>query len=149
MENQKLLDSNFEIWLYIADLHHKIVLVRQSELNQYNISTRKLHILRLINSLGPEARISAISKALGRKLDVVSRQVAAMESEGLLKRIKAKPKSRLLTLELTEMGREMLKINKYSAGMNTVLSVLSEKERELVHSALHRMLGKLNEISAE
>jgi DNA-binding MarR family transcriptional regulator len=43
----------------------------------------------------------------------------------------------------------MLKINKYSAGMNAVLSVLSEKEREQVHSALHRMLGKLNEISAE
>jgi len=67
----------------------------------------------------------------------------------LLKRIRAKPKSRLLTLELTEKGREMLKINKYSAGMNAVLSVLSEKEREQVHSALHRMLGKLNEISAE
>ena len=149
MENQKLLDSNFEIWLYIADLHHKIVLVRQKELNQYDISTRKLHILRLINSLGPEARISAISKALGRKLDVVSRQVAAMESEGLIKRTKAKPKSRLLTLTLTEKGREMLKINKYSAGMNAVLSVLSEEEREQVHAALNRMVNKLNEISAD
>jgi DNA-binding MarR family transcriptional regulator len=149
MENQDLLDLNFKIWILIGDLHHKMVLVRQKELDEYNVSTRQLRILRLIESLGPEARLSKIAKTVQRKIDVISRQAVMMEKDGLIKRIRDKPKSRLLRLELTEKGQELLNNIHRSKGMNEVLSVLTEKERQGVYSALNRVMTKLNKYSAE
>jgi len=66
-----------------------------------------------------------------------------MEKDGLIKRIKDKPKSRLLRLELTDKGREMLKINQYSEGMNEALTGLTVDERQELHSVLSGMLTKL------
>jgi len=149
MENQDLLDLNFKMWILIGDLHHNMVLVRQKELDKYNISTRQLRILRLIEGLGPEARLSEIAKILQRKIDVVSRQAVMMEKDGLIKRIRDKPKSRLLRLELTEKGQELLNNIHRSKGMNEVLSVLTEKERQEIYSALNRVMTKLNKYSAE
>jgi len=145
MEKQTLLDVTFQVWLLIADLHHKMVLVREHELKEYGITARQMHVLRLINSLGDKARISAISKATGRTLDVVSRQAKIMENDGLIKRINDKPKSRLLKLELTEKGQELLKISRYSDGMNEVSSVITEKELLQLQSVLNRLLNKMNE----
>jgi DNA-binding MarR family transcriptional regulator len=149
MENQDLLDLNFKMWILIGDLHHNMVLVRQKELDKYNISTRQLRILRLIEGLGPEARLSEIAKILQRKIDVVSRQAVMMEKDGLIKRIRDKPKSRLLRLELTKKGQELLNNIHRSKGMNEVLSVLTEKERQEIYSALNRVMTKLNKYSAE
>jgi DNA-binding MarR family transcriptional regulator len=145
MENQKLMDLNFDIWILIADLHHKMVMVRRNELIKYKISTRQLHVIRLIDTLGEKARLSEIANKVQRKPDVIARQAMSMEKDGLIRRIKDTPKSRLLRLELTDAGREMLKINHYSQGMNDALSMLSVKERHELHSVLSRMSTKLKE----
>jgi DNA-binding MarR family transcriptional regulator len=68
-----------------------------------------------------------------------------MEKDGIIKRIKASPKSRLLKLELTEKGREMLKINKYSDGMNAALSGLSIDQRRELYSVLSQIAARLKE----
>ena len=62
MEEQKLFELNFLIWLLIADLSHKMVLVRDKELAQHGITPRQMHILRLIDALGEKAAISVIAK---------------------------------------------------------------------------------------
>jgi DNA-binding MarR family transcriptional regulator len=59
------------------------------------------------------------------------------------KRIKDTPKSRLLRLELTDKGREMLKIKKYSDGMNLSLSDFTIEDRQELYSVLSRMYTKL------
>jgi len=84
-----------------------------------------------------------IAKLLHRKSDVISRQSVSMEKDGFIKRIKETPKSRLLTLELTDKGREMLKINKYSDGMNLSLSDFTLEERQELHSILSRIYTRL------
>jgi DNA-binding MarR family transcriptional regulator len=149
MENQDLLELNHEIWVLIRDLHHKISLVRQKELSQSKITSRQFYILRIIKSLGSDARLSAIAKETERKLDVISRQAALMEKDGLIKRIKDKPKSRLLRLELTKKGRAMLKISQYSKGMNEGISVLTEEQRRQLLLYLNQMLIKLNQYTTE
>jgi DNA-binding MarR family transcriptional regulator len=149
MEKQTLLELNFNIWLLIADLHHKILLVRQKELSHYRISTRQLHILRLIEALGAEAKLSEIAKKADRKHDVISRQAIILERDGLIKRLKETPKSRLLRLELTDEGKKMMKISRYSQGMNQALSVLNKDELLQMRSALNRVLIKLNQYSIE
>jgi DNA-binding MarR family transcriptional regulator len=143
------LDLNHEIWVQIRDLHHKILWVRQKELEHYNIASRQFQILRIIDSLGSNARLSEIAKKAERKLDVISRQTATMEKDGLIKRIREAPKSRLLKIEITEKGREMLKISHHSKGMNEVLSVLTEEQRRQLNSYLNQMLIKLKNYTEE
>ena len=104
-----------------------------------------MHILRLIEALGDKAALSVIAKATERNLDVVSRQAVGMENDGLIKRIRVKPKSRLLKLELTDKGRELLKISRFSNGMNEVSSILTEKELKQLHAVLDRLLIKLKQ----
>jgi DNA-binding MarR family transcriptional regulator len=145
VEEQKLFELNLLIWLQIADLNHKMYLVRNKELSKHGITTRQMHILRLVEALGDKATLSIISKATERKLDVVSRQAVAMENDGLIKRIRIKPKSRLLKLELTHKGRELLKVSRFSNGMNEVSSILNEKELEPLHAVLDRLLIKLKQ----
>jgi len=145
VEEQKLFELNLQVWLSIADLNHKMYLVRNKELNKRGITTRQMHILRLIDALGEKAALSVIAKATERKVDVVSRQAAGMEKDGLIKRIRVKAKSRLLRLELTDKGRELLKIIRISDGMNEVSSILTEKELEQLHAGLDKLLTKLKQ----
>ena len=81
MDSQALFELNFEVWLTIADLQHKMVLIRDKELIKYDITPRQMQIMRLIDALGSEATISVIARAMERKLDVVSRQTALMERD--------------------------------------------------------------------
>jgi DNA-binding MarR family transcriptional regulator len=68
-----------------------------------------------------------------------------MEKDGLIKRIKDTPKSRLLRMELTDKGLEMIKIGKDSKTIDTILSVLTEKELQAMYVSLNKILGKLKE----
>lgn len=149
MKDKPLLELNFEVWLLIADLQHKMVLVREKELSHHNITPRQLHVLRLIDSLGPTARLSTIAKALDRNVDVITKQTVVMENNGLIKRILAKPKSRLFKIELTPKGRELLNLDRYSDAMNEVLSILSKDELSQFHLILHRLLIKLKQYDPE
>ena len=68
-----------------------------------------------------------------------------MEEDGLIKRTKEKPKSRLLTFKLTEKSLELLKIAKRSDAMREVLAVLNMGERKRLELILNRLSSKLNE----
>ena len=47
MEKQTLF-SNHDLWLLMGKIHHKRILLRQNELRDYNIPTRQLYMLHLI-----------------------------------------------------------------------------------------------------
>jgi DNA-binding MarR family transcriptional regulator len=108
-----------------------------------------LHVLRLINTLGPNATLSAIAKTLDRKLDVITKQAALMEKNGLIKRTIARPKSRLFKIELTSKGHELLHVDRYSDAMNEALSILSREELLQLDSVLDRILTKLKQYDPE
>jgi len=138
-------DSDLKVWMLVGDLHHKMFWLRQKELAPLGITASQLRILRLIESLGSKGTISAIAKAVNRKIDVISRQTMTLEKDGFIKRTKDKPKSRLFTIRLTEKSIELLKVAKHSDGMREVLSVLSRKERQQLDLILNRLSTKLNE----
>ena len=145
MEDVAQYDSDLKMWLLVGDLHHKMFGLRQKELAPLGITAGQLRILRLIESLGGKATISAIAKAVNRKIDVLSRQTMTLEKDGLIKRTKGRPKSRLLTISLTKKGVELLKVAKHSDGMREVLSVLTNEERQQLDLILNRLSTKLNE----
>ena len=98
-----------------------------------------------IEGLGSKATISTVAKAVSRNIDVISRQTMIMEEDGLINRTKEKPKSRLLKIELTEKGRDFLKISRFSEGMNEISSILTEPELLQLDSLLKRLLAKTKE----
>ena len=137
--------SNYELWLLMGKIHHDVVLVRQKELSPYHIPPQQLNVLWTIQYLGEKATLAGIAKELERKPNVISRQAAGMEKDGLIKRINDTPKSRLLKIELTEKGREMLKIRDESKIVDAAWSFLSEDDRKSLYSVLHKMSIKLKE----
>jgi DNA-binding MarR family transcriptional regulator len=146
MEKQALV-SNHDLWLLMGKIHHKRILLRQRELSEYNIPTRQLYMLQLIRDLGSKTTISEIAKTVERKVDVISRQLVSMEQDGLLKRTKAAPGSRLLKIELTEKGRDLANISGKSEAMDQIMSVLKTAERQQLYSLLNRMLIEINKYS--
>jgi DNA-binding MarR family transcriptional regulator len=144
MEEEAKYESDLKVWALIGDLHHKMFWVRQKELSQYGITVSQLHIMRVIENLGGKATIPTMAKALGRNVDVLSRQTTVMENNGLIKRTKERMGSRLLTITLTKKSLEILKVALKSKGMSEVLSVLTMEERQQFEPVLDKLLSKLN-----
>jgi DNA-binding MarR family transcriptional regulator len=143
MGKPKLSKSNFELWLLIGRVNHSVNLIRQRELNQYDIPIRQIHVLRLIQDLGQKATLSELAKQIERQPHVISRQTIAMEKDGLIKRIKIKPKSNLLRLELTEKGLEMIIVANKSNLIDQILSFLTQEQRHQMESVLNRILANV------
>ena len=144
MNKTQLSESNFALWGLIGELSHSILLTRQKELSQYDITVSQLYILVVIENLGAKATISTVAKALGRHVDVLSRQTTVLENNGLIKRTKERMGSRLLTITLTEKSLELLKVARHSKVMSEVLSVLTMEERQQFEPVLDKLLSNLN-----
>ncbi len=143
MERTTLSESNFALWLLIGNISHSITLIRQRELNEHNLPIRQLHVMVNILALGPKATLSEVAKLVERQIPVVSRQTISMERDGFIKRIKDRPKSNLLRLELTEKGLNMIKVSRESKAIDAILSSLSEDERQQLNSILNRIVIKV------
>ena len=148
MEKQTLV-PNHDLWLLMGKIHHKRILLRQRELNEYNIPTRQLYMLQAIRDLGSKTTISEIAKTVEREVESISRQMVSMEKDGLIKRTRVSPKSRLLKIELTEKGSQLAKISGKSKAMDKIISVLNTEEQQKLYSLLYRMLIAINEYASE
>jgi DNA-binding MarR family transcriptional regulator len=148
MEKQTLV-SNHDLWLLMGKIHHKRILLRQRELNEYNIPTRQLYMLQAIRDLGSKTTISEMAKTVEREVESISRQMVTMEKDGLITRTRVSPKSRLLKIELTERGIKLAKISGKSKAMDKIISVLNTEEQQKLYSLLYRMLIAINEYSSE
>ena len=140
----KSIDAD-QLWVLLGKIHHKRMLVRQRELNPYNITTRELRLLSIIHELGSKATLSTIAKKVERAVAVICDQTIDMEKYGLIKRVKDNPRSRLLRMELTKKGLDSIKINRKAKAMEEIMSVLDVKERHQLRSLLDKLLVKLNE----
>jgi DNA-binding MarR family transcriptional regulator len=138
-----------QLWLLIGKVHHKRMLVKQRELKPYDIPIRHLRLLATIQELGSKATLLAIAKKVERKVSVISQQTMNMEKYGLVKRVHVQPRSRLLTIELTEKGLASTKINGKSKAMREIMEVLDGKEQHQLHSLLNKLLVKLNKYTIE
>jgi DNA-binding MarR family transcriptional regulator len=145
MDEIKRSVSNYELWQLLSKVHHYIVLIRQRELSPFNIPPQQLQVLRIIQNLGVKATLAEISRELERKVDVVSRLVNRMEMDGLVVKRKDRPKSRLLKIEISAKGLNLLQISRESKEIDSALSFLTEDERRQTYVVLDKMLSHLKE----
>jgi DNA-binding MarR family transcriptional regulator len=125
------------------------MLVRQRELSPYNITTRELRLLSIIQELRSKATLSAIAGKVERTVTVICGQTMDMEKYGLIKRVKDNPRSRLLRMELTKKGLDSIKINRKANAMEEIMAVLNAEERRQLHSLFDKLLIKLNEYPSD
>ena len=133
------LESDFELWRLIGKVNHSILLIRQRELRKHHIPVRQLHVLATIKDLDSKATLSELAKRVEREPNVMSKMTTVMENDGLIKRIKKTPKSNLLTLELTEKGRDLIKVSRQSESIKGMFSSLSDAERQQLKSILDKV----------
>jgi DNA-binding MarR family transcriptional regulator len=145
MGTTSLSESYFDLWLLIGKVNHLIMLIRQRELNQYHIPVQQTHVLRTIKALGENATLAELAKEVEREIHVISRQAVSMEKEGLIKRVKKSPKSKLLILELTEKGLEMARVSRQSEAIDAIFSSLSAEQRQQLESILNAISVKVAE----
>jgi len=132
--------SVFELWLLTGKAQHSIMLVRQREIRKYPIPIHHSHILYTIQALGSKATLFEVAKEVERAVHVISRQAVILEGEGLIKRIRISPSSKLLRLELTKKGFDVIKVAKDSKSIATIFSCLSKEEREQLESISKKLL---------
>jgi DNA-binding MarR family transcriptional regulator len=137
--------SGYDLFLLLGQISHFTQLVRRRELTQHHIAPQQLYVLRIIQEMGVNATLSEVAKHADRKINAICRQSIIMERDGLIQRIKDTPKSRLLRMELTDKGREMLKISKESKSINALYSVLDAEELQQAHDSLTKLFNKLKE----
>ena len=147
MKKSNLTDTNNALWTLIGDVYHQLVLLRQKELTEYHIPFRQLQVLHTLEALDSKSTISELARILGRKPNVISRQIVRMEKDGLIKRIKNTPKSNQLSIEFAQKGLDILKITKNSKQntIDTVFSFLSDEDRKKVELVLNSTLIKIKE----
>jgi DNA-binding MarR family transcriptional regulator len=138
-----------QLWLLLGKIHHKRMLVRQRELSPYNITTRELRLLSIIQELRSKATLFAIAGKVERSVTVICSQTMDMEKYGLIKRVKDNPKSRLLRMELTKKGLDSIKINRKAKAMEEIMAVLNAEERRQLHSLFDKLLIKLYEYPSD
>lgn len=102
----------------------------EMELRSCNLSVAQFRILSLLASVGEEgSTIEGMSVLMIRKLNTISTMVNNMEKQGLVRRVKRgrKQKSRIY---ITAQGRDLFEQQLHTDALETILSVLSEKEQE-------------------
>jgi DNA-binding MarR family transcriptional regulator len=137
--------SGYDLFLLLGQISHFTQLVRRRELTQHHIAPQQLYVLRIIQEMDSNATLSEVAKHADRKINAICRQSIIMERDGLIQRIKDTPKSRLLRMELTDKGREMLKISKESKSINTLYSVLNGEELQQAYDSMTKLFTKLKE----
>jgi DNA-binding MarR family transcriptional regulator len=128
--------------LLIGRARHLMLNARQKELSPYHLSSRQAYILFLLYHLGQRATLATLAKDGDREINTISLQMTTLEKDGLVKKIREVPKSRLLRFELTEKGLDIYNKSKNRKVDKAIMSTLSKEEREQLISLLKKIISK-------
>ncbi|MFC1933125.1 MarR family winged helix-turn-helix transcriptional regulator [Chloroflexota bacterium] len=147
MEETISTDQEFNLWILLAETRHTMFKVRKKELAFSGILPRQAHVLRIIHEFGDKVTLKEISKHISREVHSISEQTSRMEKKGLLKKNRELPGTTFTRFEITEKGLEALDLVIKRASIHTIISVLSEEERQQLRLCLEKLLSKAKEIS--
>jgi DNA-binding MarR family transcriptional regulator len=135
-------DSGFYARFLIGRLRHLMFNARQKELAPFRISPRQATILFILQNLGHKPTLAELAEHTDREINTLSLQMTRMEREGLVKKTRESPKSKLLRFELTEKGMESYKASHKSKSINVIMTALSEEERQQLIELLQKVIVK-------
>ena len=132
-------DSSVYARYLIGRVSHKMFWAQQKEMAQHRITPRQAYVLFVLANLGHMATLAELSKYTERGVSNISIQLTRMEKDGLVKKTH---ESALLKFELTEKGSNLEKRCNIKTSDKTIMSVLSEEERQQLISMMNKLRNK-------
>jgi DNA-binding MarR family transcriptional regulator len=129
-------------WL-IGRVRHLMSKERQKELVPYHVTSPQAFILFVLKHLGHNASLAELARYCGRGINTLSVQMIRLEKDGLVKKVKEVPRSKILKFYLTEKGIETYYPSSKKESEIAAMSVLSEEERQQLVSMLKRIKSAL------
>ncbi len=133
------IDKDFNLLVLTHEIAHMVYRSRQRELIQYGISAIESFTMQAILFLGGKATPAEISRNLLREHNTVSALLNRMERKGLIKKSRNPDKKNVWIVVLTKKGQDIYVQSAKSASIKTVMSVLSEDERQQFRSCLWKI----------
>jgi DNA-binding MarR family transcriptional regulator len=134
-------DSSLYARYLLGKARHFMFQARQKELKPYRIAPRQANTLIILYKLGKKATLVELAKNTDRGINTLSIQMSRMEKDGLVKKVRENPKSNQLRFELTEKGFNTYKKVKNVTSVKTIMSVLSEEQRQSLIAMLESIVA--------
>lgn len=144
MTKQTLTELTFDT--LISRVYHSMTLIKQQELNKFQIAPRQLYVLHIIHELGEKATVPEVARTVDREINVIGKMVVNLERDGLIERIKNNPKSNLLHLKLTKRGVKMIKVSITSKSIDDILLTIPNEEYKQMDMTLTKILDLLDQL---
>jgi DNA-binding MarR family transcriptional regulator len=133
------------IWVFLLQTRDIIYRTRGKELRPYGLTVMDAGLLFFIDYLGDKATPAELSRWVLRKHHTVVAQLNRMEKKGLITSTKGIIQKNVITVNLTEKGREALENSKNVQSLTNIFSVISEEESKQLLS----ILGKIREAAVK
>lgn len=135
-ESYLLSDRDYNLWVLLAHTRHAIFEAREKELRLFNITARRGAVLYIIQALGDKATPAEISRWVFRKINSVSELINRMEKDKLVEKITHPEKKNEIIVKLTAKGQDVYNKSIKNSAVHTIMSSLSEEDREQLKSSL-------------
>ena len=125
----------------MGEARHLMLQTRKKELAQYHITPQQSYIICIIYTLH-KTTLTELARVTNRGINTLSSEMSTMERDGLVKKTREKPKSTLLSFELTEKGIKVYKNSNKGKATIKIMSIFTEEERQQLISMLLKIIDK-------
>ncbi|MFC1866292.1 MarR family winged helix-turn-helix transcriptional regulator [Chloroflexota bacterium] len=132
-------DPDFDLWGLLFQTRDVIYAARGEELRPYGITAMDSAVLFFIDFLGEKATPAEISRWLFRKHHTITGQLSRMEKKGLVTLTKGIIGKNIITICLTDKGREALRHSSDRQSHHRIFSSLNSDERKQLFSTLMKL----------
>jgi DNA-binding MarR family transcriptional regulator len=140
------INPDLDLWLLLANTRHALYKVSEKQLAQYDISPRQAHVLIMIRLLGNKATLENVAKHVSRAVNSISMLITGMEKKGLIQKIRDVPRTNKIRFEITDKGLRAYHFIINEKSVETIMSILSEEERQQLKLCLNKLLKKSSEM---
>jgi len=141
IEEEISRNSYFYSRYLMGEARHVMLQARKKELAQYRVTPQQSYIIFIIYTL-KKTTLNELAQVTNRGINTLSSEMTTLERDGLVKKTREKPKSTLLSFELTEKGTAVYKSSNKGKATTKIMSVLTEEERQQLITMLLKIIDK-------
>lgn len=130
------IDSDYEIWWLIHVVRTAMYAAMAKELSRYPISPTHAAVLFIIDTNGGQVTPAEISRWLFRKPHSVHTLLGRMENSGLIVKQKDVPRRHLISVSMTDKGRQFARITGHKECIGRILSLIPSETRQILRMCL-------------
>ena len=143
-------DDDYNLIALINQTGHAVSLARTRELAPHGLSMMRAAVLLVLQMRDNNATPTEISQWLLREPHTISALLDRMEKDGLIRRYRDLHKRNTVRVAMTEKGRVAYQESLTRETFHSVMSVLTEEEREQLRHAMTKLwLRALQEVKHE